>query len=232
MSNISKNFMKTESKTPASSRKDKSITINLADDFLEVRGFGQCIPISLAKKMAKNYWETYDEIINLLDFINENKGGLLDPIKKDKVRNNQLNKLKMMMNPSNHIVSGVFGKEIILQILSQKDCEGIRYIVGRDDDDKMTIILVGVKETNYANEEENFTIKNYKEEKIKIRKAEILPNSHYYKNVKENQSSDPNDPNNGEVHACSLTVKELKDLLNEKFQNMVEDVNQILFGEF
>ena len=39
----------------------------------------------------------------------------------------------------------MFGKEIILQVLAQRNCEGIRYILGKDSG-KNTIVLIGVED--------------------------------------------------------------------------------------
>ena len=231
MSDLTKNYITAESRNCEDSRVPDTIQINLADNCEEVRGFGQPIPVGLAKEMAKNYFDSFDEVQKLLEFITKNENGVFNSIMKDDTKYKQFTKLQMMMAPDKHIVSGVFGKEIILQTLAQKNCEGLRYIVGRDSDHKMTVILSGVKETDIAGkkEDELYTKKMYNGTVVKMRKSELLPSAAYIKKIQVSQASDPNDPHTPEVHASSLTVKELKDELNFRF---LEDVTDVLFGEF
>jgi hypothetical protein len=231
MSDLTKNYITAESKNCKDSTQPHQIQINLSDNCKEVRGFGQPIPVGLTKLMAKKYWESFDDVQDLLKFIDSDDSGILKIIKKDSKRSKQLEKLKMIMDPNNHIVSGVFGKEIILQTLSQKNCEGIRYIVGRDMQNKMTIMLAGVKETEHEKDEDNYTTKTYQGETVKVRKSELLPDANYIKNIKEGQASDPNDPTHPEVHVSSLTIAELKKILDAN-KELYENENDVLFGEF
>ena len=114
------------------------LTINLADTKSEVRGFGQPVTRRKTKEMAEAYFTACEDAWKLVQEIETNKAyAALKKLLGFKA-------MRSLVNPSQH-VSGVFGKEIILQILSLRHCEGIRYIHGRDGDNN-TLILAGVNE--------------------------------------------------------------------------------------
>ncbi|WP_331999762.1 hypothetical protein [Chitinophaga sp.] len=118
---------------------NNDLEIDLANDFSEVRGFGQPITKHAASEMIDNYAkdinaankfvEKLEDVLSGADLLNDEGFGII----------------KTLIDPAFQTVSGVFGKEIIMQILAQRNCEGIRYIVGKANG-KSTIILVGVSE--------------------------------------------------------------------------------------
>ena len=202
--------------------------IFLADDDKEVRGFGQPITPHLAKKMYKKYADDYFKAAALVDLIKKDTSGKYDDLKKG----DNFKAMDRLMQPKNHIVSGVFGKEILLQILSQKGCEGIRYIFGQYHDkqcktDETTIILLGVKETG---EPENPGCKKI------IAGSEPIPSADFFRNIDENnEQQDPLHPPVGEVHNSSLTVQEVVDKFGvsfEKAEYFVKESVRVIFGKY
>src|SRR4051812_46259522 len=109
--------------------KDVPLKISLADEFREVRGFGRPGTAMFAKQMAQNFHERIKAVFALIEMVQENKNENYDSLKKTK----EFQGLLDFFKPENLIVSGVFGKETILQLLAQKDCEGIRYVFGTDE---------------------------------------------------------------------------------------------------
>jgi hypothetical protein len=182
-----------------------TLTLNLADDLTDVSGFGQPITPGLAKRMTKNYYDDYDTVDKLITKIDNDTTGIYSALKTDPA----YLILKKLLAPSNHIVSGVFGKEIILQILSQKNCEGIRYLIGQYQN-QMTVILMGVKE-------------------IATGQSEPVPSLSFMQGIAYATPATPTDPLLGEVHKASLTVEQLRQYLS---LNFLSDPNDILFGSF
>lgn len=128
------------------------LDINLADDFNDVTGFGQPITAGFAKRLVRQYVEEYISAYEVIKLIDANATGTYNAIKAMP----EYDALKRLMDPSNHIISGVFGKETLLQLLAQKTAEGVRYIFGQyripaqgmePAKYKTTLVLVGVKET-------------------------------------------------------------------------------------
>lgn len=121
------------------------LTIAIAPDLSEVRGFGKPITQDAADQMINAY---ADEVELVTKFIDQKLGTFRG--------HPELGVLTALLSPAAQTVSGVFGKEIIMQILAQKNCEGIRYVVGRDTiTNKNTIILLGVTESPEEAVEDN-----------------------------------------------------------------------------
>lgn len=115
------------------------LEINLADDNAEVRGFGQPITRARVREIAAGYFFECELAYSLVTEIEAN------PAYSNLLGHPGFLPLKQKLDPGNQTVSGVFGKEAILQILSLRNCEGIRYIQGKSED-KHTIVLIGVQE--------------------------------------------------------------------------------------
>jgi hypothetical protein len=210
-----KNFMEVCGKDVNTS--NAPLKVNLADDFKEVRGFGRLITASLAKQMARSYFHDVKSGQQVLEMIEQDKSGKYHEIQSS----DEYKALRSFLNPDSHIVSGVFGKEIILQLLSQKDCEGIRYIMGMDDG-KMTIVLIGVKEVpdSTITSASGHTIAK-SEPIVPIGKEDFYKKDRLY-------SSD--DPEHGEVHEHSLKIAEVEmQIVN--FEG-VPNPNNVIFGKF
>ncbi|WP_121811228.1 hypothetical protein [Mucilaginibacter kameinonensis] len=188
---------------------NKTIKINLADDVLEVRGFGQPITRERAKQMAEAYFTDIEAADRLVQKI------INDDRYRDLAEDPDFDKLKKLISPESQTVSGVFGKEIILQILAMKNCEGIRYIVGKDEDEKRnTIILIGVTDEGVITGDNG------------IPRASSLP-------LKVIDASTNNIPVDGEVHKASLTIAQTKTMLNK--HNLLDSPKtrtDIIFGSF
>jgi hypothetical protein len=179
----------------------KRLTINLADDQLEVRGFGQAITREFALQMAERYfthcergWEVVQEIENNPKYAALKKfPGFAE--------------LKHVIDPSVQTVSGVFGKEIILQILSMRNCEGIRYIIGNDGTQN-TVIIIGVAE-------EGTSVDSKGKKRAKSVPVKLLGES--------SKGLDANDvPIDGEVHNESLTIAGVRESINTAKKAKVE----------
>ena len=203
------------------------LTINLADDYADVSGFGQPITKTLAKKMCQDYCDDYDSILSLLSDVEGGTMSSLDDLKQDE----RYSILKNLLSAEKHIISGVFGKEILLQILAQKTCEGIRYIIGKDQQGKITVILLGVKEA------ESGLSEPYDEDPtILIRRSEPVaaPISASAFNAR--------DPLFGEVHKSGKTVAQIESMIQkpslEGFRIMASGATgkvtkaDVLFGEY
>ena len=117
---------------------DAYLTISLADTKGEVRGFGQPVTRGKTKEMAEAYFGACEEAWKLVQEIETNKAyNALKSLPG-------FASLQSLVHPT-QTVSGVFGKELILHLLSLRHCEGIRYIHGRDGDTN-TIMLAAVNE--------------------------------------------------------------------------------------
>lgn len=145
-----KNQMKLKGKDV--DKPDTHLTINLADDFLEVRGFGKPVTRAKAREMAEAYFKDIEAAESIVEEIDSNKAYAALKSKPE------FKTLKALIDPACQTVSGVFGKEIILQILSMRNCEGIRYIVGKDQG-KNTVILIGVQEDGHVKDDAGKEIK-------------------------------------------------------------------------
>ena len=202
-----KNHMNLQGKDVGAS--DKTITINLADDVLEVRGFGQPITREKAKEMAKAYFSDIEAAESLTQKIERDP--LYDALKMDP----NFQKLKNLISPTAQTVSGVFGKEIILQILAMSHCEGIRYIVGKDEDEgKNTIILIGVTDDGIETDDQG------------NQRAKSIP-------VKVPTGDSNNIPVDGEVHKASLNIAQTLVILDKQnFVNTPENRVEVIFGSY
>lgn len=179
------------------------LTINLADDNAEVRGFGQPVTRPMAREMAEDYFKQCENAFKIVDEIKT------DPAYKKLKVKPEFNDLETLLAPESQTVSGVFGKEIILQILAQKNCEGIRYIIGKDSG-KNTVILVGVKEDGEIMKDTSVA-KSVPLENITV-------GSVTYKSL------------DAEVHGSSLTIAEARKILGAKY--LKEDISNVLFGPY
>lgn len=189
-----------DNSTPSSpSEKIFNCDTQLADDLSEVRGFGKPISPRLAKKMFKTYYENYEDINDLLSGIKNGNITTLAQVKSHV----GFDKLVNLLHPDKHIISGVFGKEILFQILSQKHCEGIRYIIGTSLSGKTTVILLGVEDIQGTEQDEN--------EIIQKSKPVLNFNLAFdFKNIDDNSKFLSADPLIGEVHKGSKTVAEIE----------------------
>jgi hypothetical protein len=191
----------------------EEITLNLADDQLEVRGFGKPVSAALAKRMASEYFKDAEEASKLIELIEKNTAFT-------ELQGPPLQALKRLLDPDKHIVSGVFGKEIILQLLSQKDCEGIRYIFGRDEG-RTTIMLIGVKQIDgeFSRDKNGST----------IAVSEPIGPKDFFKNLAPDSEPQAGDPPVPEVHLASKTIRDIKSEMGVDF---LEDPTHVLFGAF
>lgn len=162
------------------------LTYGLADDYLEVRGFGQPVTEGASRKMVDDYHEEIKAAYAFFEQIET------DDRYVDLKNNSNFSRLKTFLNKDSQVVSGVFGKEIILQILAQRNCEGIRYVVGVDRG-KNTIILTGVEEVPGETMARNGVVQ-----------AKSKPVSYSPVKLLENDQS----PLKAEVHLNSYTLKD------------------------
>jgi len=168
---------------------EEVLTINLANDEKEVRGFGMPITCELARQMVKDYVIEYEKAAK---YFSDGAGMRPDDITAMKEAG--LESLSSLFSEKNHIISGVFGKEILLQILAQKNCEGIRYIFGRSKGE-VTLILLGVNDSGIENIDGKDVVKSKPlDEKV----------------FGEGFKHDPANSIIGEVHGSSRTVAQLK----------------------
>jgi hypothetical protein len=196
------------------------LNLNLADDFAEVRGYGQPVTKAAAYKMATDYFSDCLAVIKLVKDINANVSGEYASVKAHP----SFSKLAEMMDIEKHVVSGVFGKEIILQLLSQKNAEGIRYTIGKFDG-KITVLITAVSEHIEDGTDQQGN-------PIKVTMSDPLGS---YKLYQENGQHNPNDPPDAEVHGGSKTIAELLAIYQKRYGNALEnkgDISKILFGEY
>jgi hypothetical protein len=174
---------------------DSMLEIKLADDKSNVAGFGQPVTNEYAHKMVQDYCE---DVLAAQRFI--------DRIKSDFANDRDFKKLKALMDRRRHIVSGVFGKEIILQILAQPRCEGIRYMFGKYMK-KTTIILKGVAEVKEGSIMQNGEVSVAKSVPLDM---DEMTNGARNRgtNVASMEASLMRNIN-GEVHQSSLTVADV-----------------------
>lgn len=204
---------------------DRNLEIDLAPDHAEVRGFGQPITQQAASVMVDDYVNDIKKANSLLSRIESND------THRDIIDDPGFGIIKDLLSLTTQTVSGVFGKEIILQILAQRNCEGIRYAIGKSRG-KNTLILVGVTEDEEGiPREEN---------------GELIPPSKAIVNKDFNELPALNRVNgNGaaaaatsednininyimaEVHRSSLTIEQLEELFG-----IVESPSSVLFGSY
>ena len=201
-----KNQMKVKGKDI--NKPNADLTINLADDDLEVRGFGKPITRPKAKEMAEAYFKDIEAAETIIQEIDSN------PAYIDLKNKAEFNQLKTLIDPSSQTVSGVFGKEIILQILSMRNCEGIRYIIGKDEG-KNTVILIGVQEDGTQTDPKGNVVK-----------ALSAP-------VQLKTTATPQDrPIDAEVHRASLNIADARTALALNTNNVIESLTDIVFGTY
>jgi hypothetical protein len=190
-----KNLMRVQGKDV--NKPNAYLTIQLADTKGEVRGFGQPVTRRKTKEMAEAYFTVCDEAWKLVQEIESNKA--YAALKKHP----GFKALRSLVNPSQH-VSGVFGKELILQILSLRHCEGIRYIQGRDGDYN-TLMLAGVNEVGTAIKEDGT---------IKAKSALYAKSAAAAKTVEAETAADESGSVfDGEVHDEGTTIEETRAML-------------------
>lgn len=198
-----KNHMKIKGR----GKPDGTLTINLADDKLEVRGFGQPVTKAAAKQMATDYFNQCKAAWKIIHEIDSNSDySALKALPEFMM-------LKSLIDPGNQTVSGVFGKEIILQMFAQKGCEGIRYIHGKDND-RNTIILLAVSE-----ETSGETRPDGRAVSVPINFGTIT------------KTDDDDIPVVGEVHEESLTISEVEELLQQEDKGFTNSTD-VLFGAY
>lgn len=178
------------------------MTCNLADDRMEVRGFGKPVTEAAARKMVDDYYKEIKSAFDFFDIIEK------DARYKELKKNSKYKALKNFINPNSQTVSGVFGKEIILQILAQRNCEGIRYVVGKDSLNKLnTVILFGVDQVS-------------DKPTAGTRKRPTVASVPLGKNDPSAKGS--NEPLHGEVHEHSYTLAQY--LENKPLNDRLSDV--------
>lgn len=205
---------------------DRNLEIDLALDHAEVRGFGQPITQQAASVMVDDY---VNDIKKANDLLSKIEG---DDTFKDITADQGFGIIKDLLSLTTQTVSGVFGKEIMLQILAQRNCEGIRYVVGKSRG-KNTLILVGVTE-----DEEGIP---------RMEEGETIPASKAITNIGFTElpaltrvngngvtaGAPPPDSNininyvMAEVHRSSLTIAQLEDLFG-----IVQPPSFVLFGSY
>ncbi len=114
--------------------------IPLASDD-ELIGFGQPITQEVATEMVNAYLRLFLQVEELAN-----------ELKTDEKYKDHAGFLALLrlLDRKKHVASGVFGKEIILQLIAQRECEGLRYTMGIDAAEKLTLILMAVKTTKDA----------------------------------------------------------------------------------
>ena len=205
-------------KGTASNPQNTDMVVKLSDDN-EVRGFGQPIMPGLSADIALQYIKKSEKAWELLNDIDT---GVISDI--DEIKDSQgFEYLLSFLNPKNHVVSGVFGKEIILQILAAKNCEGIRYTIGEmkkinsdgTETNELTIVIMGVKDVT--------------PEGTTPAISEPIAGWEYYQQGVYNPAVSPD----GEVHGNSLTRRELlTKIRKENFAGNDDDIIKILFGAY
>ncbi len=174
-----------------------TIDINLADDEKEVRGFGMPIKFELCRTMITDYITEYKKAKSFIDEVDQSSITAITDLKAKGFEN-----LKGLFSDDKHIISGVFGKELILQMLAQKHCEGIRYNFGIYNG-AITLILFGVKdgEPTMIDGREVATSEPLN---LKLGDAE--------------RGHSPSDDIIGEVHGSSKTITDLENEMETGFQ--------------
>ena len=187
------------------------LTINLADDQAEVRGFGQAITRERAKQMAEAYFLQCEKGAKLIDEILTKEE--YAPLRTFP----GFAELRHIIDPKTQTVSGVFGKEIILQILSMRQCEGIRYVIGNDGKQN-TVIIMGVTESGVVDLENGSKRAKSAPVQLETPLRSIL--------------GDNDVPVDGEVHNESLTIAGVRDIIANDFNIDPQKPADVLFGEY
>ncbi|GAA4739308.1 hypothetical protein [Flavisolibacter ginsenosidimutans] len=192
-----KNLMRVQGKDV--NKPNAYLTIQLADTKSEVRGFGQPVTRRKTKEMAEAYFTACEDAWKLVQEIESNKAyAALKKLPGFKA-------MRSLVNPSQH-VSGVFGKEIILQILSLRHCEGIRYIHGRDGEAN-TLILAGVNEVGTTIKEDG----TVKAQSALVARSVMAPDAAAA--VATDNTDDGGTVFDSEVHDEGTTIEETRALL-------------------
>lgn len=91
-----------------------------------VSGSGMPITMALCRKVIMAYYDRQKKVHNLFRSL------LNKAMEEEKKLNKEKQKLKeeskKLLDPDNEIVSGIYGRDTLLHILSQEGCEGIRYV--------------------------------------------------------------------------------------------------------
>src|SRR5258706_12929124 len=95
---------------PASAPTDIIIATKMADDDMDVCGFGKPISAALVNDIAGSYFVRSERAWKLIEDIEKGKILTVEQLKAD----SRFPDLKGLADPDKQIVSGVFGKEIIL----------------------------------------------------------------------------------------------------------------------
>lgn len=181
---------------------DEVITRNLANDRTEVRGFGRPVTGDAAKEMVDDYYDEIKAAYRILDIIEKDERYV------ELKENEDYQRLRVFLDPKTQTVSGVFGKEIIMQILSQRHCEGIRYVVGKDSNNNLnTVILFGVAQIS-----DELTIGTKKEPTVASTPL----------GQGDPSAKGGNEPLHGEVHEHSYTLAQY--LENKPLNDRLSDV--------
>jgi len=118
------------------STNDVDLQYNIGDNQNDVKGYGQPITVKLASDISSEYCRNCDTAWNFIQ--------MLATKHPDIAGLPGFTELQNILKPERHIVSGTFGKEAILHILSQEQCEGIRYMLC-EYNNEMSVILSGEK---------------------------------------------------------------------------------------
>lgn len=188
----------------------------LAHDSLEVRGFGMPITVPIAKDMCDIYFREWKKCWSIVQKIKD------EPAYDDLKNHPDFDGFDRILNPQNQTVSGVFGKEIILQILAQRNCEGIRYVLGTGPDGKNTLIILGVSQVKDEHGRDARVIKNGREMAL----STPLVNDNNFPTPADILG----DPPPGEVHLHSLTMAEASSIWPDKFTEGY--LSDIVFGTY
>lgn len=180
------------------------MTIQLADDTKEVRGFGKPISTPVMRGMTDLYLDEFKKAAALVDVLGS------DPKYNTKP---EFSSLRLLIDFDNHVASGVFGKEIILQILAQRNCEGIRYVFGLDDQNKNSVILFGVTQVKDAQGQDVFTKRTLAAGTVDVAVSKPLANKAV--NDAGDDGYGKNDIN-GEVHDNSRSLSEIQKEMDAK----------------
>lgn len=167
-----------------------------------------------AKKMCDLYFNDWKKCWNIVERIRDEPE--FGSLKNDP----DFASFYKILNPETQTVSGVFGKEIILQILAQRHCEGIRYVVGTAPGGKNTIIILGVNHATDAQGRDLYVTKNGEQ----CAQSKPLERN---TNITVDAGVIP-DPVNGEVHRHSLTMEQAREIFPTKF--VEGNISDAVFG--
>ena len=194
------------------------IEIDLADDCLEVRGYGKPILEEVAQEMTDQFYRDCEAAYKIVEALQS------DRTYTRKENDPQFEALKKLLDPDKQVVSGVFGKEIILQLLAQRNCDGLRYALGTDEYGSNTVILYGVKQA-LKEDGSDVIVSTNRPNGTPYHVAQSEPLSHKIAGL---QMTVAEKPINGEVHENSITRGEAA----RRSEGLIDSINDVLFGRY